>query len=187
MKLMKFVVPAILSFGCSSDPKGVPEGTAPTAEPKLGALSLELLGADRAGQPYRLRQATFDIRNVYLFTPTEQDAGANASQTVSSETDPNATTITTRVLPGEYLVTLDRGWFLEKVTPTGSERVSQAILLSPSTVYTWVYDRGTAEVTYSFGVDGALIDFRHGDLKIGFDIEHPNEEPDGGTVAVDGG
>jgi hypothetical protein len=185
MKLMTLLVPAILSFGCNGAPRAAPGGGGTATQPKLGSLSLELLGADRAGHPYRLRDATFEIENSYLFIPTEGDAG-DTSQTVSSETDPDATNITTRVLPGAYTVTLEPGWFLEKVTAAGGERVSQSVLLSPSTVYTWVYDRGTAEVIYSFGVDGTLIDFRHGDLSIGFDIEHPNEDA-GAGLGVDGG
>jgi hypothetical protein len=39
-------------------------------------------------------------------------------------------------------------------------------------------------VIYTFGVDGTLIDFRHGNLNIGFNVEHPNED---GGVQADGG
>ena len=183
MKLSILLVPALLSFGCSSEPGGSPAGQTPTAEPKFGQLDLELLGADSGGHPYRLRNATFQIHTDYLFVPTEGDAG-DSSRTVSSDTDPDATSISTRVLPGAYTVTLEGGWFLEKITGTGGERVDQSILLSPSTQYAYVYDRGTADVTYTFGVDGILIDFRHGSLNIGFNVEHPNEDA---GVPADGG
>jgi hypothetical protein len=183
MKPWIFAIPALLLFGCSSEPGNAPDGKTTTAEPKVGQLSLELLGADHAGHPYRLRNATFQISVYYLFTPIDSDAG-DLSQTVSSDTNPNATSITTRLLPGSYFVTLEDGWFLEKVTGTGAERVEQSVLLSPREVYTYVYDRGNTELTYDFGVDGTLIDFRHGNLNIDFEVEHPNED---GGIVPDGG
>jgi hypothetical protein len=183
MKLSILLVPALLSFGCSSEPGRSPAAQTPTAEPTLGQLDMELLGSDSAGNPYRLRNATFQIYGNYFFVPVEGDAG-DLSHTVSSDTDPDATTISTRLLPGAYTVTLDNGWFLEKVTATGAERVDQSILLSPSSQYTYVYDRQTTDVIYTFGVDGTLIDFRLGSLNIGFNVEHPNED---GGVQADGG
>jgi hypothetical protein len=48
------------------------------------------------------------------------------------------------------------------------------VLLSPATQYACICDRGNTAVDYRFGVDGTLIDFRHGDLDIG--IGHPDEE-----------
>jgi hypothetical protein len=147
---------------------------------------LELLGADRAGHPYRLRNATFQIYNYYTSFPV--DDGGDSNRTVSSDADPDATTIKTRLLPGSYSVTLQNtDWFLEKITPTGGERVAKSVLLSPASQYAYIYDRSTTEVDFAFGVDGTLIDFRHGDLNIGITVEHPDEDGGNSPVGVDGG
>jgi hypothetical protein len=103
--------------------------------------------------------------------------------------------ITRRVVPGSYYVTFQTGqpWYIEHVTPRGPERVSQAVLLSNVSQYANVYDRGTTSVFYRFGVDGQVIDFRHGDIRIGITVERPNEGVGGfgsagspGTAGTDG-
>ena len=61
------------------------------------------------------------------------------------------------------------------------ERVQKAVLLSPTQQYVYVYDRGTSDVYFSFGVDGDLIDLQHGSLRIGITIEQ-GDESDSGIV-----
>jgi hypothetical protein len=64
----------------------------------------------------------------------------------------------------------------------------ESVLLTGRQQYAYIDDNSSAEVTYRFGVDGKLIDFRHGDLNIDIAIEHPGDnEPDAGGSAVDGG
>jgi hypothetical protein len=182
MKTWLLVTSALLSFACSSEPGGTPGGQKPSAAEPVGELSLELLGADRAGHPYRLRNATFQIYTYYSSFPTD---GGDQTKTVSSDADPDATTIKARLLPGSYGVTLlNTDWFLEKVTPTGGERVAKSVLLSAVSQYAYIYNRSTTEVDFEFGVDGSLIDFRHGELNIGISVEHPDEDAGGD---VDGG
>lgn len=177
---------AVLSMACSSTPKDAPANEKVSVAEPTGQLSLDLVGADSAGQAYRLSHATFQIVPYYVSYPG--DGGGTV--TLSSDTDPDATTISTRLLPGSYLVTLeDPGWSLAKVTPQGDEPVAQSVLLSAASQYAYVYDRWTTQVNYSFGVDGTLIDFRHGDLDISISVEHP-DDPDGGpspSPAPDGG
>src|SRR5262252_953166 len=89
MKAWNLFVPALLSlgFGCSAGGGPLPEEKPATTEQKLGQISLDLLGQDRTGNAYRLRNATFDIRSYYLFVPSDADAGP-VSLKVSSETHP---------------------------------------------------------------------------------------------------
>ncbi len=173
-----FSAVAISFVACSS---GVNDrGTDPDA---TANLALALVGSDSQGVQYRLRNAEFEI----IGYPELVDFSAGGapdnyySNTVSTETDPNAAVISQRVLPGIYYVTLaSSDWFLEELTPRGAQRVEQAVLLSPRQIGTWVGNGSTSTVHYQFGVDGELIDFRSGDLNIEIGIERPGENGGGG-------
>jgi len=183
MRTSILIASALLSFACSSDPEDSPEGEGKSSQERFGELSLELIGADTAGQSYRLRDASFELYNYYSPFPAED--GGSGIQTISSETDPDAPSIRTRLLPGSYNLNLTPGWYLEKLSPGGAERVAQSVLLSSPSQYVYIYDRNTTSVNYSFGVDGALIDFRHGDLDISISIEHPDAGAGGGPGEAD--
>jgi hypothetical protein len=176
---------ALCAAGCS------PAGDSPAVEDgETGDLSVELVGTDSSGQQYRLRNADFYIYGYSFLNATADVASSGSagvgggvaggpsggtSIIVSSETNPNDPIISTRVLPGSYTVTLSSDWYLEKLTPTGPELVEQSVLLSEQTQYAYVWHNGVTNIFYRFGVDGELIDFRHGDINIGIDIEHPGE------------
>jgi hypothetical protein len=150
-------------------------------EGKLGTLAMNLIGTDRHGQQYRLREAEFDVAPYTYYYPYP-DPQQQDVITLSTEEDPDSQTLETTLLPGAYTVTLsNRLWFLEKLTPTGPERVEQAVLLSASSLYAYIYDRGTTDVSFTFGVDGELIDFRHGRLRISIEIEQVGDQ-DGGVT-----
>lgn len=167
---------AVMWIGCGDNGSHKAAGTEP-----LGALELHLSGTDSHGQEYRLRNAEFNIVDYSYYGQSN-----NYNETVSSDTDPNAEFIQTRLVPGQYYVTLsNRLWYLEKLTPNGPERVDNAVLLSDTTVYTYVYENSTSDAYFSFGVDGDVIDFRHGKLRIGISIEHPNEDDAGHVVEPD--
>jgi hypothetical protein len=159
-------------------------GSRPKQEEPLGNLSLYLVGTDSHGQQYRLRNAEFDVQGYSYYGSSSQ-----VSTILSTEADPNADQLETRLVPGQYVVTLGNHlWYLEKLTDRGAERVDHAVLLSSESQYAYVYDRGTTEVYFSFGVNGELIDFRHGNLRIGIIIEQPDN--DGGSAPApdqDGG
>src|SRR5690242_13701614 len=109
---------------------------APNQEQAVGNLTLNLVGADSDGREYRLRNAVFNISGQPEFPfpgfPFPYpDSGAGSSQTVSTETNPDAPVISLRVIPGNYYVNLQStDWYLERLTGGNWERVEQAVLLS---------------------------------------------------------
>ena len=152
-------------------------------EGPFGTLALNLTGQDRFGTQYRLREAEFDVAPYSYYPYPDPNQQSNAI-TLSTETDPESATLTARLLPGTYTVTLsNRLWYLERLTEDGPEPVEKSVLLSPATVYAYVYDRGTSDVYFTFGVDGELIDFRHGNVRININVETRDE--DGGVPPVD--
>lgn len=158
-----------------------------------GNLELALSARDSRGELYRLRNATFSIYGYPTYNYPQSGSGEGGADTsgyyyskvVSTETDPTAPFITQRVVPGMYYVNFDTSqpWYIEHVTANGAERVTKAVLLSNSYQYVPVYDRSTTAVYYQFGVDGNVLDFRHGDIVIGIGVEHPD---DGGSAGQPG-
>jgi hypothetical protein len=201
MKAWKSLVPvlALATVGCN--PPADPAAT--SEEEKTGELSFKLMGTDSLGQQYRLRNANFYIHGYGYYDQGgfggQGGAGATGgaggssspwggtSLVVSSETNPDDPTITTRVLPGDYRVTLGTNWHLERLTPSGPEPIAQSVLLSSVTQYVYVWDNGVSNVVYRFGVDGELIDFRHGDIVISIDIERPGDDHGTGNGGSGGG
>ena len=182
--LVALAAMAFAPYACSGDPDDTPT---PKVEvngtEKVGSVSLDLLGTDTAGQAYRLRNAIFQLYPYYY--PYPPDDGGFGNLTLSSETDPDATSIQSRLVPGEYQVYLQDGWYLEKLTPAGAEPVAQSVLLSPAFQYVYIYHQSTTYVNYAFGVDGKLIDFRHGDINISISIERPADGAGGSPGTVD--
>lgn len=172
----------IIISACSGSDRKVDENA--------GTLDLALTGSDSQGEIYRLRSATFTIEGYpdYYYPSSSAGAGGSDSsyyyETVSTEANPNQDVIRRRVIPGYYYVSFDTssGWYLEHLTPQGPERVAEAVLLSQPYQYTHVWDRSTSTVFYQFGVDGKTIDFRHGNLEVRIDIQHP----DAGSGGVGG-
>jgi hypothetical protein len=115
--------------GCSSDP--VDRGD-------LGTLRLPLGTHGPSGTEYRLRDAVFQISNYYYYEEPSGEGGAGSSSntyTVSSEDDPNASSISVSVEGGSYYVQLLPGWHMEKVEGGEASDV-EATLLSGATQWT---------------------------------------------------
>jgi hypothetical protein len=181
---------AVAAFSCADDgslPAG--ESNEQSQPDEIGNLTLNLTGYDSQGRQYRLRQADFAISS-YGYYPYDDyggrptpggyyDGGPGFSTVVSSETDPDADALTVRLVPGQYYVSLQGAWYVERVTATGVERIQQVVLLTPSYQYAYIYHGGISAVVFRFGVDGELIDFRHGDLVIDTEFELPGENPGG--------
>jgi hypothetical protein len=183
MKVWSSIVP-IVAFGlmgCSS--------SQPASSEERGSLSVALTGTASDGQLYRLRNADFEISGY----PEIGDSGTGAggavdpgsggfySEVVSSEADPNAPVITRRLIPGYYYVNfMSSDWYIDRITPDGAERVEEVALLSPRFQAAYVYNGGTSDVVYRFGVDGQVIDFRNGELRIRVEIERPGDRASGG-------
>jgi hypothetical protein len=93
-------------IGCSSDSKHGSSETEAT-----GTLKLPLQAVAPSGNVYRLRNAFFTIVD-------NRDASFVAF--LSSEDDPSRSTLSTVLNTGDYSITLNQGWFLERVVSNGS-------------------------------------------------------------------
>jgi hypothetical protein len=168
-----------LAVGCGSTAKDGGGG-----EDKLGNLALPLVTQGASGLTYRLRDATFLIHH-YNYGPYMGVGGSVASggtgagggdevTTVSSETDPNAQTISLSVEEGEYYVELLPGWHFEKAGPMGAEIVD-ATLLSGETQWVYVSRQSTSFAEFQFGLGGREL-WLNGELNIGVVLyEDPSE------------
>lgn len=178
---MLLAAAAIGSSGCVADAGGThDQGPAETEVKQLGGLSLSLTSSDSQGRPYRLRNAFFTVQSDYYAWGGGYDGGTPQPPTVvSTEDDPDAERLSVRLVPGQYRVSLGGDWYIERLTATGPERVEQVVLLTESSQYAYVGQDWNYDLEFRFGVDGTLIDFRHGDLNIDISIELPGEGPAG--------
>lgn len=161
---------ALALTACNYDTStNVPGDTAET----VGTMQLLLTGVSSSMQEYRLRDATFDIQG------TRYTDYQSVSTSVSSEAEPDAAVARARLFYGNYTVSLRaEDWYLERVTPTGSERVAAAVLVSIQPQYVSIQQGAVSRVAFQFGVDGELVDFLGGELEIGIDVR---ELPDAGV------
>lgn len=123
---------------------------------EAGTLRLPLLTQAPSGATYRLRDATFEIRNEYYYYEEPSGAGGAGDQSppitlVSSETNPDASAIDVSVERGYYYVQLRPGWRLEKVED-GVVTDVEATLLSPATQWVYVAARSSTWLEYQFGL-----------------------------------
>ena len=155
----------------------------------LGTISLNLTGVDTSGRPYRLRNAEFHVQSPYW----GWDANAGSNVVLSTESQQAGDTLSATLIPGTYYVSLGGSWYIERTTSEGVvERVQKVVLLSEATQYAYVYQNYVTPIAFRFGVDGDLIDFRHGELSIDIDIEQPRDSrpywgADAGYGAMDAG
>ncbi|HET9955536.1 MAG TPA: hypothetical protein VFQ61_13575 [Polyangiaceae bacterium] len=211
MKLMGMASAGILMtlLGCSGQSSD---------DGKTGTLALNLIGTDRAGEQYRLRNASFDLYGFPdyfevvgkdeppppmgtggaagggMTTPSAGFAGSVTggsanyySESFSSEEDPDSATISRRLVPGYYYLTLSNSdFYMEHLTPSGPERVEKLVLLSGRTTSAYIWNGGVTDVAYQFGINGDLIDFRSGELRVNIGIEHPGENMGTGGYPIGG-
>lgn len=156
-----------------------------------GTLQFALTGTASNGSEYRLRNAEFSVSGYPDYCDSSSASGGEGGGyngyyevVVSSETDLTSPVITQRVLPGYYYVHFSSSnWYLEELTEAGPERVEQAVLISPRVRYVNVWDGSSTTVSYRFGVDGEVIDFRSGDINIAIEIERPEDNDFAGAGA----
>lgn len=172
------VLAGALTAACGSEGGGgVPE----VAEPGRGTLQLPLVTQGASGTQYRLRDATFQITNYNTYYyPYASGAGGEGgtsntqSLTVSSEDDPDATSIALSVERGEYIVTLLPGWHMEKVDASGATEV-EATLLTGDIQWVYISAHSSSWVEYEFGLGGRSLWF-NGKLNIDIRVhEDPSE------------
>src|SRR5688572_15682874 len=141
-----------LLLSACSDGNAVHE---PEGANSLGHVSLPLTATGASGSVYRLRQALFDVTNN----------GNGANVVLSSEQDPLSTTLESSLLAGNYNVSLQPGWFLEKASG-GSITSVQATLMSPSTQNVDVQVNGESTLFFVFQTSGEVIQFGQGRLVV---------------------
>ncbi|HEY6879698.1 MAG TPA: hypothetical protein VI299_16840 [Polyangiales bacterium] len=85
--------------------------------------------------------------------------------------------ISVRLVPGPYRVSLGGAWYLERMTASGAQRIEKSALLSEPIQCAYIGNKWYTDLEFRFGVDGTLIDFRHGNLNIDIRFELPGEGP----------
>jgi hypothetical protein len=127
----------------------------------LGALSLPITATGASGAVYRLRQAVFEVR---LDGP-----GGGPPSFITSEQDPLASTLVTRVPSGVYAVGLREGWSLERAFGSDVRNV-------PAQLRSSVFQRAEVVggqqtfVRFSFEALGDLLEFGPGELGVEIDV-----------------
>src|SRR5678815_1747606 len=124
-----------------------------------GMLGMALTATAPSGNHYRLRNAVFHVTGA-------------SSVDVSSEDDLGAGSIHVQLAAGNYIVTLDPAWYLERSRPGGTfDRVDAILTSSASQTFTIVAHQ-TTNVVYRFEVSGEVIEMS-GDLVIGIIVRDP--------------
>ena len=123
--LLIFGVCAVTAVGCGNESG---EGAAQT-----GQMNLPLTAQATSGLTYRLRNATFRVSAAYGYGDA---AGSGPDQVIvlSSETDPNARSISVSLEEGPYIIELQPGWSMEKDEGSGATPVEATLLKQPSAV-----------------------------------------------------
>lgn len=148
-----------------------------------GQLNLALETQGPSGVTYHLRHASFRIQREANYYEETAGNGPDAVDTiVSSDSDPNASTVTVSVEEGIYLLQLLPGWSFEKQGPNEAEPV-EATLLSAASQTIYVRARSSTWAAYDFGIGNREF-WLNGKLNIGIYVEEPSEAGAGGQSAV---
>ena len=163
-------------LGCSGSPS-------PSEKEPLGQLNLPLTTQGASGLKYRLRNATFTVQREpgyyyggagYAGAIGGGSDGSSSTTTVSSETDPDARSISLSLEEGSYYVQLQPGWSFEKDGADGPEIV-EATLLSQPTQWLWVYRQSSTWAEFNFGIGGKEL-WLNGKVNIEINVqETPGE------------
>jgi hypothetical protein len=141
---------------------------------EVGSLSLPLATHGPSGQKYRLRDATFEIRNPYSYGSAGEGGASSQQITVSSEDDPTADTINVSLEEGYYIITLQPGWQLRKVGNGGGGTDVEATLLSGESQWVYISPHSTSWAEFQFGLGDREL-WLNGDLNIEIQV---HEDPD---------
>jgi outer membrane murein-binding lipoprotein Lpp len=180
MKNLTLVLAALIAgnlavTGCSAD-KGSVEATPDVAEatPKLGELAMSLRATGSDGTTFRLRNAQFEIYGYYYYDNNDGGVSAPRSYTANSEDHLDDSSISLSVEQGSYSVSLQNGWYMERLGSDGSAERVEAQLLSSSYQYLYVSPRNTSWVAFNFGIGGRKLWF-NGEAQIAIGVY---EDPD---------
>lgn len=150
-----------IGLGCSAE--GTQSGDPPGAIDGQQAGQLRLPLVTSAGDVFRLRSASFAIRN----------ASSTTVATLDSESEPGATELSMDLSPGGYDVTLGAGWFLERLSDDGSVAGVNAALVTPNPTRLDVRDGEVTELVYAFATTDGVITLGSGAVSISVDVVRP--------------
>ncbi len=134
---------------CGSD---VPQETK-----RSGTLQVALTGVSNSGAQYRLSNGTFNVVG-----PT--------STSFSTETDPDSSSILVDLAAGDYEITLEDGWVLEKLV--GGEYVpTEATLESPNPAMFSIASSTQTGVLFQFHSEGEVVELGDGTLEVDIAVD----------------
>ncbi len=125
--------------------------------PATGSVTLALTGTAE-GVSYRLSHARFTIAQIL--------PGGTGS-VLDSDTDPNATFLTTTLSAGDYSINLETGWALER---SDTSQVVEATLTSPNPTSLQILAAATTNVTYRFATSSGIVTVGSGTLVVGISV-----------------
>lgn len=168
---------ASISTGCNESSEG--KGAA-AEDAASGKMAMPLRAYGSSGAEYRLRNAEFGIWG-YNYDGCWGTGGAagypggcdNYQATVSSEDYLEEDTIVLDLLRGDYEISLNDGWQLER-TLDGETEVVDAVLLNGNYQWVWVEPYSTTWVSFQFGVGDEELWF-NGQVNLSIDVY---EDPD---------
>ena len=133
------------------------EAPAPTSEMGTVQLALTAVGSD--GDTYRLRSATIQI------------TGPTTASVALDEAYGDSPVFAATVDVGEYTITVEDGWILQRDNGHGFEDVS-AEMVSPNPAPVAVHRNETSVVAIIFETPDAEIEFATGDLEVWLGVNH---------------
>lgn len=104
------------------------------------------------------------------------DPGEFFSTTLSSETDPLATTLEATIPIGQFQISLFDGWFLEKVSDGEAVPVQARLLGSSFQTFSIAANEETS-VVYRFETSGEVVEFGQGRLVVRIEVEEREPLP----------
>ena len=158
LALLAALALSVAAGGCSS-------ASDAGRETATGKVSMQLTGQTN-GNSYRLRNARFDV------------AGPQ-SITLDSESDLTAATLNATLSTGNYTITLEPGWSLER-NDMGTFEVVNATLASMNPQSFQILGGGTTNVAFQFSTDGTLVTIGTGQLSVSIGITETGMSGGGG-------
>lgn len=150
-------VTTMLAIGLTAAACGESETPAPTSEMGTVQMALTAVGSD--GDEYRLRNATIHV-NGPTTAEVDIDEAYGDSEVFAATVD-----------VGEYTITLEDGWTLQRRHGDDYEDVT-AELLSPNPTPVEVHRDTTSAVAIIFETVDAEIEFATGDLEVFVGVNH---------------
>jgi hypothetical protein len=150
MALGVLAVPMISA--CSSDANKGGE-----AREEVGSLDLDLVGVSTMGATYRLHNGSFSVTGPKAVT-------------LSTETDPDASSIRQELPAGNYLIKLKAGYTLEKEV-MGTFTTVKSVLVSDNPAGFQIFDQGVTGVVFRFKAGDDVVQLGNGRLDVSIAID----------------